>query len=77
VYTGNVHDPEGQSTCCPACGQLAVGREGYDITTWRLDSEGRCRECKSPIPGVFEGRAGAFGSRRIPVMLGGKSWSDE
>src|SRR6516164_5793059 len=41
VYTGNVHDETSQSTYCPRC----IGRDRYDITTWRLTWDGRCRTC--------------------------------
>jgi pyruvate formate lyase activating enzyme len=36
VYTGNVHDEEGGSTWCHACGQRLVGRDGYVLTGWHL-----------------------------------------
>ncbi|MFV1959641.1 MAG: AmmeMemoRadiSam system radical SAM enzyme, partial [Planctomycetota bacterium] len=36
VYTGNIHDPEGQGTWCAKCGALLVGRGGYAITAWHL-----------------------------------------
>ena len=69
VYTGNVRDPEGQSTRCPGCGEVAIGRDGYEITAWNLDSAARCRGCAARLPGVFEGEPGAWGPRRRPVRL--------
>jgi len=69
VYTGNVYDPEGQSTRCPGCGALAIGRDGYEITAWNLEGDGRCRGCGAPIPGVFEPAPGSWGARRRPVRL--------
>jgi pyruvate formate lyase activating enzyme len=69
VYTGNVHDPEGQSTRCPGCGEIAIGRDGYEITAWSLDAAGRCRRCETPIPGVYDGPPGTWGARRRPVRL--------
>ena len=36
VYTGNVSDPEGGSTYCPACGDIVIGRQGYRLGDWRL-----------------------------------------
>ncbi|MFV1959579.1 MAG: AmmeMemoRadiSam system radical SAM enzyme, partial [Planctomycetota bacterium] len=71
VYTGNIHDPEGQGTWCAACGALLVGRGGYAITAWHLTEEGRCEACHEPLPGVFEPRPGTWGNRRRPVRLGG------
>ena len=31
VYTGNVHDPDGQTTRCPGCGGAVVVRDWYDM----------------------------------------------
>ncbi len=70
VYTGNVHDPEGQSTRCPGCGQLLVGRDGFEIRSWRLAPGGRCPDCRLVLPGVFGARPGTWGSRRLPVRIG-------
>jgi pyruvate formate lyase activating enzyme len=69
VYTGNVHDERGQSTCCPGCGAVVVGRDWYRLTAWNLDGDGRCRACKTRVPGVFEGPPGTWGARRRPVRL--------
>jgi pyruvate formate lyase activating enzyme len=69
VYTGNVHDPEGQSTRCPGCGALAIGRDGYELTAWNLEGDGHCRGCGARIPGVFEPAPGTWGARRRPVRL--------
>lgn len=32
VYLGNVADPGGEDTLCPACGTLLVGRSGFAVT---------------------------------------------
>jgi len=69
VYTGNVWDPEGESTRCAACGRLIIGREGYRITAWDLDEEGACVACGTPCAGVFSGPPGDWGPRRLPVRL--------
>ena len=69
VYTGNVFDPEGQSTYCPSCGEAVIGRDGYTITSWRLDAQGSCRACGGKIPGVFEATPGTWGARRMPIRL--------
>jgi pyruvate formate lyase activating enzyme len=71
VYTGNVHDPDGQSTWCPGCGQRLIGRDWYRLTAWTLDARGRCAACGTPCPGVFEAHAGGWGPRRLPVRLSG------
>ena len=36
VYTGNIHDPEGQSTYCHGCGAALIGRDWYELTAWNL-----------------------------------------
>jgi pyruvate formate lyase activating enzyme len=69
VYTGNVYDPEGQSTVCPSCGKTLIGRDGYEILEWGLAGDGKCRGCGAPCPGTFEESHGSWGSRRRPVML--------
>jgi pyruvate formate lyase activating enzyme len=68
VYTGNVHDPAGQSTYCHACGSLLVQRDWYELGAWNL-VDGRCGSCGEPCAGVFENRPGTWGSRRLPVRL--------
>ncbi|MBI3025095.1 MAG: AmmeMemoRadiSam system radical SAM enzyme, partial [Candidatus Tectomicrobia bacterium] len=60
VYTGNVHDEEGGSTCCPACGGKVIGRDWYVLTRWSLDARGRCPACGEAIPGVFEAQPGGW-----------------
>jgi pyruvate formate lyase activating enzyme len=68
VYTGNVHDPAGQSTYCHACGALLVERDWYELGAWNL-VDGRCGSCGEPCAGVFEERPGTWGSRRLPVRM--------
>ena len=69
VYTGNIHDPDGQSTYCHACGALLIGRDWYDLTAWTLAADGRCGECGSACAGVFEDEPGRWGRRRLPVIM--------
>lgn len=69
VYTGNIHDEEGQSTYCHACGTRVIGRDRYEITSWALDQSGRCQNCATPCSGVFEERPGSWGARRMPIGL--------
>jgi pyruvate formate lyase activating enzyme len=70
VYTGNVHDEEGGSTRCHACGETLIGRDWYELTAWNLTPEGACRRCGTPCAGVFEPTPGGWGARRLPVRLG-------
>jgi pyruvate formate lyase activating enzyme len=71
VYTGNVHDPDGGSTYCPACAELLIERDWYRLGAYRLTDDGRCQACGGEIPGVFAGRPGTWGPRRLPVRLAG------
>ncbi len=71
AYTGNVHDAAGQSTYCPGCGQVVIERDWYRLGAWRLAEDGRCAGCGARVPGVFDGRPGRWGPRRLPVRLGG------
>lgn len=70
VYTGNVHDPGGQTTRCSGCGAAAVVRDWYDLVSYALTDDGRCTACGHAMPGVFEGPAGGWGRRRLPVRIG-------
>jgi pyruvate formate lyase activating enzyme len=70
VYTGNVHDAEGQSTRCSGCGAVVIGRDWYEILSWGLDAAGGCARCGAPCPGRFEEAPGTWGARRRPVRLG-------
>jgi pyruvate formate lyase activating enzyme len=69
VYTGNVHDEDGSSTYCHACGERVIGRDWYVLTAWGLDEQGCCRSCGTRCAGVFEPEPGHWGSRRLPVRL--------
>jgi pyruvate formate lyase activating enzyme len=71
AFTGNVHDSEGSSTWCHACGALLIERDWYRLGRWGLDAGGRCAACATPVPGHFEARPGGFGRQRIPVRLTG------
>ena len=69
AYTGNVHDKAGESTYCHHCGELLIGRDWYELSEWNLTESGRCKKCRTRCAGVFEGEAGSWGSRRLPVQM--------
>jgi pyruvate formate lyase activating enzyme len=69
VYTGNIHDPVGQSTYCARCGVRVIERDGYSIGKFELDESSACRHCGQPLAGRFEAKAGRFGPRRIRLPL--------
>lgn len=52
VYTGNLPGDEGEKTHCHNCGDLLINRYGFRIIS-NLIKNGRCPECDSPIPGVW------------------------
>ncbi|MCA9491712.1 MAG: AmmeMemoRadiSam system radical SAM enzyme [Myxococcales bacterium] len=71
VYTGNVHDPDGQSTWCPSCGERVIERDGYTIGAYRLTADGGCVSCGTAIAGRWDpDGAGRWGARRLPVRMG-------
>jgi len=69
AYTGNVHDPDGQSTRCSSCGTILIERDGYDLGSWALDDLGGCLGCGTHPAGVFDGPPGRWGNRRQPVRM--------
>lgn len=52
VYTGNVADPDGQSTACPACGARLIERTWHAAKVVGLE-RGACRKCGTAIAGVW------------------------
>lgn len=70
VYTGNVHNIEGDTTFCPGCKAPLIVRDWYQINDYRLTGSGHCPDCGSPVAGRFDPKCGHFGRHRIPVMLG-------
>jgi len=69
VYTGNVHDPVGGTTCCPGCSAPVIVRDWYEIRDYRLDDAGHCPHCHAAIAGRFAHFDRGFGRRRIPVAI--------
>jgi pyruvate formate lyase activating enzyme len=70
VYTGNVHNQEGDTTFCPDCQAALIVRDWYQINQYRLKADGRCPECDSLIAGRFDAQPGHFGRQRIPIAIG-------
>ncbi len=69
VYTGNVHDIAGGSTCCHECGEVLIARDWYVLQQWELNSLGVCDNCGSKCAGVFEDNPGSWGAKRLPVRI--------
>jgi len=69
VYTGNIHDADGQSTRCPGCDQVVVARDWYKLGAYRI-RDGACDRCGTGIAGAFPDReAGRWGRRRMRLMI--------
>jgi pyruvate formate lyase activating enzyme len=69
VYTGNVHNAEGDTTYCPACKATLIARDWYQINQFRLDAGGHCPDCGAAIAGRFDSSCGHFGRQRIPISI--------
>jgi pyruvate formate lyase activating enzyme len=69
VYTGNVHNIEGDTTFCPSCLAPLIVRDWYQIKQYSLTKDGHCPVCDVSIAGRFDAQAGNFGRRRIPIAI--------
>jgi pyruvate formate lyase activating enzyme len=70
VYTGNVHDAEGDTTFCASCGASLIERDWYELHAYRLTKTGGCPQCGASLAGRFDAEPGHFGRRREPVRMG-------
>lgn len=68
-YTGNIEDPEGETTFCHSCRKELIGRKGYVLDTWNLEEKGSCKFCGTVCAGIFGPKPGGWGSKRLPVRL--------
>ncbi len=71
VYIGNVHDREGDTTFCPACGKAVIVRDWYEILSYQLTDDGHCQHCNAALAGRYGHYDPPFGARRIPVRMAG------
>jgi pyruvate formate lyase activating enzyme len=69
VYTGNVHDAEGQSTYCAGCGAVVIERDWYRLGAWNVRG-GACGACGAALAGRFADKPGTWGPRRLPIHVG-------
>lgn len=67
VYTGNLPDNAGQSTYCPSCGQLLIGRTGLLLTSYDLTESGQCPACHYQLEGHFDRELDLTRSRFAPL----------
>ncbi len=56
VYIGNYDDEDRESTYCPSCGFKVIERHGHigQFVQNHLGPEGKCPECGTHIPGVWD-----------------------
>ncbi|ABK76923.1 pyruvate-formate lyase-activating enzyme [Cenarchaeum symbiosum A] len=50
AYIGNVPGHPLEDTYCHGCGEVAVKRNSFDISSWNLDAQNRCRSCGCQVP---------------------------
>ncbi|HEU5077057.1 MAG TPA: AmmeMemoRadiSam system radical SAM enzyme [Polyangiaceae bacterium] len=71
VYTGNVHDGQGQSTYCGSCSGLLIERDWYRLGAYHIE-DGRCAHCGAKVPGRFaRGGPGNWGPQRRRLTIAG------
>ena len=69
VYLGNIHDFNGTSTYCYQCGEILIGRDWYELSTWNLSLDGDCKKCGTKCVGVFDGAPGTWGRKRQAIEV--------
>lgn len=52
-YTGNIVDPDGQTTYCPSCNGAIIERNWHKVVKTRF-SEDTCKKCGGKIAGVWK-----------------------
>jgi pyruvate formate lyase activating enzyme len=68
VYTGNVHDPEGETTFCPGCGARVLERDRFALSAVRMRGAA-CAACGTRIPGRFD-EGNVATTAGVPIPLG-------
>ena len=69
VYTGNIHDRDGDTTYCHGCGLPLIERDWYEIVANALDDSGRCPRCATLCAGHFSVEEAPWGRRRLRVEM--------
>jgi pyruvate formate lyase activating enzyme len=71
VYTGNVHDLEGDTTWCAKCHAPLIVRDWYELLEYRVTAEGTCPDCGAAVAGHFDAKPGTWGRKRQRVVMNG------
>lgn len=66
VYTGNVHDPEGETTYCPGCGAAVIERDWFAVVRANMKG-GACAACGTRIAGRFQDTLAPTSGARRPL----------
>ena len=75
VYTGNVHNRDGDTTFCPQCQTPVIVRDWFQINRYQLDPAACCPQCGARIAGRYDATLGDFGRKRIPISIdAGVDW---
>jgi predicted RNA-binding Zn-ribbon protein involved in translation (DUF1610 family) len=69
VYIANFPGHERENTYCPNCNGMVIARFGYDIHSWNLDNENRCKACGYMIPIVGGLTRTPPEERYVPVVF--------
>ena len=71
VYTGNVHDTEGDTTFCGKCQAPLIVRDWYELLEYRVTPKGTCPDCGEKVAGHYEDKPGQWGRKRQRVVMNG------
>ncbi len=69
VYIGNVPGHPDEHTRCPRCGNIVIERYGFEIISWRLTKDNRCKFCGERIPIVGTLNETYRGDRFFPIPI--------
>lgn len=69
VYTGNVHDQDGDTTYCGGCGAELIVRDWYDLKSYKMNMN-KCSKCSHVVPGYFNDKPGNWGKKRVRIKMG-------
>jgi pyruvate formate lyase activating enzyme len=75
AYTGNIYDPDGNSTYCHNCKQRVIERTGLSLGEWNLTGDGACNKCGTRCAGVFEAEPGSWGRRPQVVSISAEDFA--
>ncbi len=49
ILLGNVQGHKYENTMCPKCGELVIGRFGFEVVDWRINPDNTCKRCGHKI----------------------------